>query len=358
MSSYVWKYPLRSGALFMGLLLIIACSEESNGTGPSDEPWITTVLDSDASAHYSAIAVGGDGNSRIAFIDRATRTLRFARFTGTSWNLETVPGTVEADEGAGIVLDSSDHPHIAWQSENGMRYAHHNGTSWTVEVVENTVVGARNPSLSIALGSGESPAISFYGGDTSGLKYATRSGGGTWSIVTANADLYAGFHGTSLVFDAAGNPMISYHEYSSSALRLASWNGSWSHEVVDDSGEVGQYSSMARDGAGRLHIAYLDATNLAVRYARKETTGWIFEEIGDGLLSPSLGLDSDGTPWVAYIDYAYGYVKVAHRDGTVWTVENASPRTADWRTSMAIGPSDRIHISAYLSTGLVYVQNR
>ncbi|MFC1543770.1 hypothetical protein ACFL4Y_00760 [Gemmatimonadota bacterium] len=359
MSSYVWKYPVRTVLAVLGLFLVVSCGGgDDNGTGPSDESsWVTTVVSGSVGPRYNAIALGSDGHPRIAFIDIFTETLGYARFDGSSWTVETVPGTAQADEGAAIVFDSSDHPHIAWQSLGGIRYAYHDGAAWTVEVVENTVVGARNPSVDIALDASESPAISFYGGDLFGLKFATRSGVATWTISTPDADLYAGFHGTSLLFDASGDPMISYYEYSSSALRMVTWDGSWSMEEVDNSGAVGQYSSMVLDGTGRPHIAYLDETNGTVRYAVKEATGWVFQVVGNGYISPSLDLASDGTPWVAFIEYAGSWVKAAHREGTSWTVESVSEGSGDWRTSLVVGPGDRIHISANLSSGLGYIHS-
>lgn len=43
--------------------------------------------------------------------------------------------------------------------------------------------------------------------------------------------------------------------------------GAWTTTTVDSAGEIGEYTSLAVDAAGGVHISYLDGTNAELRYA-------------------------------------------------------------------------------------------
>jgi PKD repeat protein len=73
---------------------------------------------------------------------------------------------------------------------------------------------------------------------------------------------------TSLALDGAGRPRISYYDRTNLSLKYAWYDGEhWWTETVDSSGSVGKYSSLALDDDGNPHISYYDETNGHLKYA-------------------------------------------------------------------------------------------
>ncbi|MFB3888040.1 MAG: 6-bladed beta-propeller [Candidatus Bathyarchaeia archaeon] len=123
---------------------------------------------------------------------------------------------------------------------------------------------------------------------------------------------------SSLALDSAGRPHISYYDNSTFDLKYARWNGSaWAVETVDSDGDVGRYSSIALDSAGNPRIAYNNVSNGDLKYAKDinpnpNITSWVTEVVdnaGNLGYGPSLALDSAGNPRIAYNDLSqYSYI--------------------------------------------------
>jgi hypothetical protein len=345
--------------LWMTLFLVgSACGGGGSAGGGSGSGWTVSTVKSGVGARSVAIALDGAGQPAVAFIDSVTAQVFYASHSGSTWSVAAVPGTTCADEEISLAFDAQGHPHLAYQCDNGVsaggiRYASSNGTSWTVETVESAVVGARNPSLSLALTSAGSPAVSFYGGDNFGLKYATRGAGGGWSVANANPARYAGFHGTSLVFAASDRPVIGHFDYDLQKLQLARFDGAtWTYETADASAGAGEWSSLVLDGTGRPHLAYLGGDG-TVKFAVKGVAGWTVETVGSGYLT-SLALGPDGTPWVAYAVSAGSWVKVVSRGAGGWSAPDTLPATsADWTMDLVVDASGARHL-AYDDAGAKY----
>ena len=206
----------------------------------------------------TGIKVGGD--------------LKYARWNGTSWVTETVASsngpashsktTGKTGRFTSIALDSNNHPHISYYdgTNNDLKYVRWNGTSWVIETIDNA--GDVGGDTSIALDTNNRPQISYLDYTNMNLKYA-RWTGSTWIIETIdNAST-----GGSIALDTSGNPHISYRDV---GLKYAySTDGAWSTEIVDLISNVGWDSSIALDENGRPHISYLDYTpNHNLKYAK------------------------------------------------------------------------------------------
>jgi hypothetical protein len=76
----------------------------------------------------------------------------------------------------------------------------------------------------------------------------------------------------------------------------------WFVQTVDNDGNVGSWSSLALYH-GQPHVAYTDDTLSALHYAYRDNSGWHTEVVDSwgyvGLL-PSIGVDSNGRPHIAY----------------------------------------------------------
>lgn len=108
----------------------------------------------------------------------------------------------------------------------------------------------------------------------------------------------------------------------------------WNFQTVDNSGDVGLWSSIAYDSQGYPHIAYFDETNDDLRYAHwNGSGGWIIETVASAYASGrycSIAVDQFDTPHVAYTNQTsgYRYCIYAHRTGNdQWSTETITYNT-------------------------------
>ena len=173
---------------------------------PTTGAWTTQVVEAGAGARYSALALDSAGNPAIAYSDDIDKdnwldTLKFARWTGSSWFIQIVEtGAV----GFGVLCTLAynpvtGNPGIVTQVNGVLRFAEWNGASWTI-----TVIGTGyGPSLRYdSLGT---PLVSF-SGDTQ-IQLASRIGG-VWQFDLV--DTRTAQWRTNLKLDPTGKPSVSY----------------------------------------------------------------------------------------------------------------------------------------------------
>lgn len=123
----------------------------------------------------------------------------------------------------------------------------------------------------------------------------------------------------------------------------------WHIERVDTAGSVGGFSSIALDSFDYPHIAYMDYTNYAVKYARWDGSAWQIEtvesDIGYGFYT-SLALDANDRPHISSGEYA-GRLRFAWWDGSDWQIEVVDSTVCCGWTSLAIDDNGYCHIAYY-----------
>ncbi|MEO6435545.1 MAG: alginate lyase family protein, partial [Tepidisphaeraceae bacterium] len=116
-------------------------------------------------------------------------------------------------------------------------------------------------------------------------------------------------------------------------------------------------NDIAFDAAGRLHLVFNDREEKNLKYAVRETSGlWsLLQTIDPGFEAggyPSLAIDSDGTPFVAYFDGHGGDLKFARKVGGAWQVESVDTAgSVGLYPSLVLNPGGGAMIGYYKRTG-------
>ncbi len=271
------------------------------------------------------------------------------RAAPTPWSIETVDAALDVGSYSSIAIHPEDgFPRIAYHDKNwgNLKFARWTGSAWAVETVDTSAwVGEY---VCLDFDSGGNPHISYFDFDNHHLKYATRSGW-VWSNETVDSTAGMGMY-SSLALDSSGNPHISYYNYANKDLKYAWWTGSaWAIETVDTLGDVGRYTSIALDSNDYPHISYQDYyPNYDLKYARWTGSAWAIETVdstGDISWDTSLALDSSDNPHISYIDDTNKSLKYARWTGSTWSIEIVDPEDVGWGTSLVLDSSDNPHIS-------------
>lgn len=191
--------------------------------------------------------------------------LYLARRGADGWKTEVVDSNPDAGSYPSLVFDPSGNPaisYIEWTNvgiEAILKFARWNGTTWDIEVVDSGGnVGWHN---SLAFDSSGNPAISYRDRENEDLKFARWNGTG-WEIEVVDSEGDVGAY-TSLVFLPSGNAAVSYFDITGLDLKVATWNGTdWIIETVDAEGHSGLFSSIAVGPNGHPAVSYWSAESL------------------------------------------------------------------------------------------------
>lgn len=258
---------------------------DDNGLNPGDQ------------GKYASMAIAGDGQVWIGYQDTSNGTLKFAHKGDGTWEtgLADAGGGPSADAGywASLAFDKGGAPIIAHfdNSKGNLRVARWGGSSFTGAVAAE----------------GES----FDPPDTAADP----------SLVDAQVGEYA-----KLYVGSDGTEYIAYYDRAYGALRLATGTGgSYTLTTVDDSGDVGQWPSIAMDGS-TLWIAYQDVGNQDLKVAYGTPGDFTTEtvDVGDHAGADSAIFVDSGAVGILYFDGFNNDMKLARRRDGAWTTETVA----------------------------------
>jgi len=312
---------------------------------------------------YSSLALDANGSAHISYYDQTGGTVKYAWNDG-AWHNESVYGS---NGWSSLALDGNNTPHIAYSNAAGtsLNYATKQGDAWNDTVI--TPVNSAYPSLAISEDHGpcvayqsvplEIPRFSWYppgqsglwpcvqpedinakiGGDyvslamnpeqqvhmayyhhnTTTLKHAWMPTWGAPEKWATEEVASANVGWTSIAFDAGGHAAIAYYDADTKRLMYAVNGSSWTTEVVDAAGDVGNYCSLAFNPmVGSDHapgISYYDATNQSLKYAWKDDDAWYSVTVDTGNVGEysSLAIDTYGYAHISYYDAGNSTLKYA-----------------------------------------------
>jgi len=269
------------------------------------------------------------------------------------WFFE-VPYAFTQDGGMSLALGSGNNPHISFCEyfDGCLLYATKTDSTWDIYNIDDGLhpyyAGRYND---IAVDEEDNPHISYklYNEAGSHLKYKYYNGSSWYSKIVdygGNVDSY-----TSIDVDDENNPHISYYDESNGDLKYAYSNGStWEITTVDYIGDVGEFTSIALDDENKPHIAYYDESNSDLKYAYWNGSTWeitVVYYIGNYGSDISLALDDDNNPHISYFDRSNSDLKYSYWNGFNWetsTVDNTSG-TYSYSNSLALDDGNKPHIS-------------
>ncbi len=286
-----------------------------------------------------SLALNGKGQPRIAYQDwqpDISGTLKYAWNNGHGWR------TMIVDSGDDMVgyfnsldVDKNNLPHIAYSSRQNdpedpaliMNYARMDADGKWHKTSVCTTNGYGELWNSIALDENSRPRIAFGDGGIGALQYAVKNNG-KWVTTTA----YQGPVGytvehVDLALDTSGMPHISFGcppaetGLAGQLLFAEKGKNGWKTATVDNGVNAGWDPSLALDSEGKPRIAYGDETIGALQFAARDSHGWwhtstIFNN-GYGAMGMSLALDSKDRPRVSYYDSLTGDLYYAWWDNTM-----------------------------------------
>ncbi|HEY7119490.1 MAG TPA: hypothetical protein VH475_23060, partial [Tepidisphaeraceae bacterium] len=139
------------------------------------------------------------------------------------------------------------------------------------------------------------------------------------------------------VFDANTDTLhVIYYDTADKSLKYQSFGTDGSSSAVttiDNSGDTGQFLSLAEDSTGVLHAAYYDVTNGDLKYARRDLAGvWSTTTVDSKNtvgLYPSIALGANGKPAISYYVKNSGDLKLASFDGSAWNISTIAVSADD-----------------------------
>jgi hypothetical protein len=343
------------------------------GSGSATDGGISNSGNNGASWEPS-LAISPDGMPLVAWYGSSGSNpeIYIRRWDGTSW-VEMGSGSASGggisntgnySENPSLAIGGDGIPVVAWPEDttedNEIYIRRWDGTSW-VEMGSGSASGGGisnndgpSSSPSLAIGPDGKPVVAWVDQSYPHEIYVRRWDGASWVEIGSGSasgggisDTDGNSFGPSLAIAPDGNPIVAWADGSGSdfgypEIYVRRWDGtSWvemgsgsaSGGGISDNFVRSLYPSLAIGATGMPVVAWADdsAGNYQIYVRRWDGTSWV--EMGSGSASgggisdsngssfePSLAIDPDGTPVIAWADDSSDIVQIYVRrwDGTSW----------------------------------------
>ena len=161
---------------------------------------------------------------------------------------------------------------------------------------------------------------------------------------------------SSLALESKIIPHIAYYDQTNRDLKYTVYNGwEWNTTVVDSNNDVGMYASMVLDSDALPHIAYQNTSSFDLKYAHFDGVNWTnitIDETGEVGSYISIAVSSNKNPHIAYRDETNEDLKYSYYNGTAWitmTLDGGEYNVGEY-TSIVLDSSNMPHITYYNQT--------
>lgn len=320
---------------------------------------------------YTSLAVASDGTLHVSYFDATNGALKYARKSANKWELHTVDKNGKMVGRFTSLTLASNNPVIAYfvkddgTGKTALRVARAKsaapaaGTDWDI----STPASAPLPACQGKCDASKKEVCIEEAASKFTCKVPTEKAtsctpkpckdgaeacvsGACLKIAPDDANPPIP-HGVglfpSIAALASGGVVVTFYDHNNGDLKIAEQKDPASQFTVKtlaSKGDVGQFTSVAIDGQGRIHIAYIDVDAMDLRYLRlsNQLQTEADELVDDGytntpnggedhfLADASIAVDSQGNARIVYQDASAQALKIAIRQGD-----------KQWRTVKLIG---------------------
>ncbi len=234
--------------------------------------------------YYTSIALDSNGRPAISYYEILNATspdyvlhLRTVKFNGQYWEVSTVDSALGSGKFNAMAMGSDGNLRIAYANVRdetaSLRYARWNGASWDHQILQGAEGSRPSYSVNIALDKNDAPHITYTDAVNQLVKYATVStsgnGNGKWRFETVDALSKEAFPDRNgIALDSQGNPYISYYDAGAGTLKVAHREGGeWIAETLEQS--FAGFTPAIQIANGELVVAYFDTTSNSLKCARR-----------------------------------------------------------------------------------------
>ncbi|MCP4673998.1 MAG: Ig-like domain-containing protein [Deltaproteobacteria bacterium] len=321
---------------------------------------------------FSSLAIDSSDYIHIGYLDFTNKDIKYATNSSGGWLSEHITDTDHSGyNGISIDIDASNVVHVGHfesstdYSAGYLSYTFGNYGSWPAPTAIDSSGGILGQHTSTVVDQDNTNVhIAYYDADNQALKYAAKTTGWAFETVdnTANVGTFS-----SIGIDSSNTIHISYYDEDNHDLKYANGTfGSWTVTALDSDRAVGAYTSLAVDGDDKIHICYVDMHAAALSYLTNASDAWVKEsaDVNSYSKNISLAVDAAGHAHVSYT--VYNELKYATNETGVWvavTVDDniISNQYLD-KTSIDLDSFEYVHISYYdddfSNPGLKYVTNK
>lgn len=341
-------------------MLFLESSADSGNTWVKD-----TIVSKIQSTSQNPMKIRGDSLYLVVYDDLSESLFLTRRHVdGGPWNTELINRSERlGQELDAVVLPSNGDTvaHLIYSDGFQNRLYHAFGrksTNWDWEIEEISSGKNEGKSIAMALNNAETPMLSY--GVVSGgeLRFATRASN-QWQVELVDSTVEVGY--SDIEISDLDSIHIVYYDDISNCLKHA-WRAQqdsfWNREAIDCANQpVGLYPSLQLDGQGNPHVAYYDERRLALIYASQDlaTRSWQLDSVTGGSNTGrgkfcSLKFGVDGLPKIAWLDEQASAIYLSEQD----IVGNWTHQRVDSGSVINLGRPIRMEIDVFGKVWLAY----